>query len=76
MNDVLRVDGESWRHARLTCRARCHLVAGALQAWARRPEDDATHAPAGNQAFISRVNDSANAERESDEVADEDFRLH
>ena len=46
VNDVLRVDGECWRHARITCRARRYRVAGALQAWARRPEDDATNATA------------------------------
>lgn len=46
MNDVLRVDSESWRHPRITCRARRNRVAGALQAWARRSEDDPTNATA------------------------------
>ena len=76
MNDVLRVDGEGRRNPCLAGWARCHLVAGALQVWARRPEDDATHATTSRQVFIRCIHDRADAERQGDEIADENFRLH
>jgi hypothetical protein len=47
-----------------------------MQTRTGRPEDDATHATASRQVFIRCIHDRTNAEGQSDEITDEDFRLH
>ena len=73
MNDVVGVDLECGSDPCLTRGARCHLVAGVLQARTGRPEDRPTHPTASSKVSIRCVHDRTNTEWEDDEVANEDF---
>jgi hypothetical protein len=75
VNDVLGVDLECGGDPRLTRRTWRHLVAGALQARARCSKDCPTHSTTSHEIFIRSIHYCADAEWESDEVADKDLEI-